>query len=110
MPSLFINTKPEAKIALEIAHDYGFTSLTIDRLYKQYSNNVFSAWSNDSDARQAQEDIFDAIKARRAEKAANRLSRDPKQVARAEQEQREQAAHDISARTGESYNALLKRL
>ena len=64
----FINTKAEAKTAVKIAHAHGFTSLTVDNLYKRYTSNVFSAWSTDSDARKAQAEIRTAIVAQRKRK------------------------------------------
>ena len=103
---MFINTKKEAQIAQTIAHNAGFTSLSIEKFYKRETVNVFAPWSNDSDARAAQSEIASAIRANRAAKR-----RPTKQeIAAEEKANRDLVAHNISARTGETYNEVLKRV
>jgi hypothetical protein len=103
---MFINTKVEAKLAEQIAHECGFTRLTAEDFHKRYSVNVFSPWSSDSDAREAQQQIAAAV---RAHRAAKRNPRYAERVQEAKAE-RERVAGDISSRTGEPIARVLKRL
>lgn len=103
---MFINTKVEAALAKQIAHEFGFTRLTAEDFHKRYTVNVFSPWSSDSDAREAQQQIAAAV---RAHRAAKRNPRYAEQVQEAKTE-RERVAGDISSRTGEPISSILKRL
>lgn len=103
---MFINTKVEAGIALEIAHRYGFTRLTVEDFHKRYTMNAFTPWSNEQSARDAQAEINEAIRADRESKR-----RPTKQeLEKAAREEQELVAHNISARTGEPYNEVIKRI
>lgn len=103
---MFINTKAEAKLASKIAIAHGFERLTSDKFFKRYVVNVFNPWASDNDARAAQVRITEAI---REDREAKRRPT-PAERAREAQAERERVAHDISARTGERYNDVLKSL
>lgn len=62
---MFINSKAEAKIAARIARRFGFEVLSEAKFYKQYTNNVFSPWASENDARRAIAAIADALRERR---------------------------------------------
>ncbi len=103
---MFIRTKREAQEAARIAHNYGFTRLSADDFHRRYTVNVFGPWSSDQDARSAQAEIADFISYDRE------IKRRP---TRAEIEAEDRAerilvAHNISARTGERFNDVLKRI
>lgn len=63
---MFINTHKESKVAARIAAKFGFETLIAKSFYKRYTSNVFSPWSNERDARDAQKEIAEALREIRA--------------------------------------------
>lgn len=73
----FINNKPEAKIAAQIAREHGFTGKEMgwdsdaswEDFHKRYVSNVFSAWgmSTNTDAHEAMREIDETLSIRRQE-------------------------------------------
>ena len=96
---MFINTHAEAKLAAKIAAEYGFSALTAEKFYKRYTDNVFSPWSSDDDARAAKDAIRRVLNVSRAAREIGAAKLD---------EASAQAAHDRVTRTGESAESAIR--
>lgn len=105
----FINTKPEAKKAQEIAAEYGWER-DVEYFHKQYVSSLF-AGHNDNETKQLKKEISQAIAFERSQKRAQRaLNTTPRNRKSAPYIEKLERAKDIATVTGETVENVMNRI